>query len=59
MVMHWVYASKYGNCSLQDGVSVEIAKKKKNAKALLMKFQIYTKDSFASFNSDLGCNIVL
>ena len=57
MVMHWVYASKYGNCYLQDGVSVEIGKKF-NAKALLMEFQIYTKDSFVSFNTGLGCNIV-
>ena len=57
MVMHWVYASKYGNCYLQDGVSVEIANKL-NAKALLMEFQTYTKDSFVSFNSGLGCNIV-
>ena len=55
--MHWVYASKYGNCYLQDGVSVEFANKL-NAKALLMEFQIYTKDSFVSFNSGLGCNIV-
>ena len=55
--MHWVYASKYGNCYLQDGVSVEIANKL-NAKALLMEFQTYTKDSFVSFNSGLGCNIV-
>ena len=57
MVMHWVYASKYGNGYLQDGVSVEIANIL-NAKALLMEFQIYTKDSFVSFNGSLGCNIV-
>ena len=55
--MHWVYASKYGNGYLQDGVSVEIANIL-NAKALLMEFQIYTKDSFVSFNGSLGCNIV-
>ena len=38
--------------------SVLKLEKNLNAKALLMEFQIYTKDSFVSFNSDLGCNIV-